>query len=223
MVGDDGRIRILDFGLAKPAGGLVWKDGASELPTQAKTEEGVIVGTAAYMSPEQAEGKSIDHRSDIFSLGIILYDMATGQRPFRGDTSASLLSSILKDTPTSVTEVNPDIPRELGRIIRRLLVKDPERRIQSAKDLRNELDELKTEWSSGELQGSVPSSRRAAPRNWIAALMGVALALAAAIFVSRTARDTVLRLANPKQITRGAEVEDYPVVSPDGQMSRISP
>jgi serine/threonine-protein kinase len=81
--------------------------GISELPTRSRTEEGRIVGTVAYMSPEQAEGKSLDSRSDIFSLGIVLYEMATGERPFKGETTASVLSSILKDTPKSVTEINP--------------------------------------------------------------------------------------------------------------------
>jgi serine/threonine protein kinase len=79
----------------------------SDLPTKSRTEEGRIVGTVAYMSPEQAEGKTLDSRSDIFSLGIVLYEMATGERPFQGETTASVLSSILRDTPKSVTEINP--------------------------------------------------------------------------------------------------------------------
>ena len=117
----------------------------------APTAEGRILGTVAYMSPEQAEGRAIDGRSDVFSLGVVLYEMATGQRPFTGDTNLSILSSILRDTPRSVTDINPALPRDLGRIIRRALAKDPERRYQSAKDLRNDLEDLKASLDSGEL------------------------------------------------------------------------
>src|SRR3972149_1808187 len=142
MLSDEGRLKILDFGLAKlkPEAGV---SGISGLPTNARTEEGRSVGTVAYMSPEQAEGKTLDSRSDIFSLGIVLYEMATGERPFRGETTASVLSSILKDTPKSVTEINPALPSLLGRIVRRCLVKDAEHRYQTAKDLRIELQEFK--------------------------------------------------------------------------------
>ena len=128
--------KTLDFGLAKLKPELD-RSAVSELPTRPATQEGRILGTVAYMSPEQAEGNSIDHRSDIFSIGIILYEMATGRRPFQGDTSASILSSIIKDKPASVTELNPELPRDLGKLIRRCLAKNPEDRLQSAKDLRN--------------------------------------------------------------------------------------
>jgi eukaryotic-like serine/threonine-protein kinase len=151
-----GRIKVLDFGLAKVVDAQRGAAGASMLPTEAPahtapiTAEGRILGTVAYMSPEQAEGRTIDGRSDLFSLGVVLYEMATGRRPFAGDTNLSILSSILKDTPKSVTDINPAIPPELGRIIRRALAKDPERRYQTAKDLRNDLEDLKASLGSSE-------------------------------------------------------------------------
>ena len=87
----------------------------SQLPTQPLTGEGRIVGTVAYMSPEQAEGRAVDERSDLFSLGIILSEMATGERPFKGDTNLSVLSSIIKDTPRLISDINRSLPREMGR------------------------------------------------------------------------------------------------------------
>ena len=125
-----GRVKVLDFGLAKLAAAQPEAETATALSVGPDTGAGRILGTVAYMSPEQAEGKPIDARSDLFSLGVILYEMATGRRPFTGDTSISVISSIVKDTPKPVTEHNPALPRELGRIIRRTLVKDPERRYQ---------------------------------------------------------------------------------------------
>ena len=163
-----GRIKVLDFGLAKVVDAQLGAAGASMLPTEAPahtapiTAEGRILGTVAYMSPEQAEGRAIDGRSDLFSLGVVLYEMATGQRPFAGDTNLSILSSILKDTPKSVTDINPAIPPELGRIIRRALAKDPERRYQTAKDLRNDLEDLKASLGSSESPRSPATSNVAA-------------------------------------------------------------
>ena len=164
-----GRIKVLDFGLAKVVDAQRGASGVSMLPTEAPahtaplTAEGRILGTVAYMSPEQAEGRAIDGRSDLFSLGVVLYEMATGQRPFAGDTNLSILSSILKDTPRSVTDIKPTLPSELGRIVRRALAKDPERRYQTAKDLRNDLEDLRASLGSSESPLSSATSNVAAP------------------------------------------------------------
>jgi serine/threonine protein kinase/Tol biopolymer transport system component len=147
----DGRVKVLDFGLAKLTSQSPSGETATVMPTALATGEGRILGTVAYMSPEQAEGKAIDARTDLFSLGVILYEMATGDRPFKGDTSISIISAIVKDTPASVTDVNPTMPRDLARIVRRALAKDPEKRYQTAKDLRNDLEEVKASLDSGEL------------------------------------------------------------------------
>ena len=163
MVMADGRLKVLDFGLAKLANASPVDDGLTGLATAALTGEGRIVGTVAYMSPEQAEGKPIDHRTDIFSLGVMLYELATGERPFQGDTSISVLSSIIKDSPPAVTALRPSLPQDLSRIIHRCLVKDADHRYQTAKDLRNELEDLKRETdgrlqTTGDLSGALKLS-----------------------------------------------------------------
>ena len=134
MIGErehDGRIKVLDFGLAKLADAHLTSSDATTMPAGSGHRRGAALGTAAYMSPEQAEGRPVDARSDLFSLGVMLYEMATGLRPFTGDTTISIISSIVKDAPRPITELNPSLPRDLERIVRRALAKDPERRYQS--------------------------------------------------------------------------------------------
>ena len=181
---------MLDIGLAKPTPGFATE--GSELETQARTAEGTIVGTLNYMSPEQTQGKTVDARSDIFSLGIIFYEMLTGRRPFTGETPAEVLSSINKDAPPPVTESRPQIPRALSRIVQRCLVKDLTRRAQSALDVRNELEELKAELGSGELEETIPQGGRNRINRWFAlvtAMLSVALA-ATWVYIARAPEQT---------------------------------
>ncbi|MFQ5743335.1 MAG: protein kinase [Acidobacteriota bacterium] len=149
MVGIEGRLKVLDFGLAKllePGDSIaVGVAALPEAPTRALTSAGVVMGTVSYMSPEQLQGKPVDHRSDIFSLGLILFEMATGRSAFGGDSSADRISAILRDKPATVTDLRVELPRHLGRIIGHCLEKDPGRRFQTARDVHNELEDLKNE------------------------------------------------------------------------------
>jgi serine/threonine protein kinase/tetratricopeptide (TPR) repeat protein len=140
MVTNDGRVKVLDFGLAKDVRGA--NLGDATLTSASQTQVGVVMGTPAYMSPEQTSGRPLDHRTDIFSLGVVLHEMTTGRRPFEGTSSAELVSAILRDAPPSVTDMRPDLPSDLARIIRRCLEKDPRHRVQTARDVSNEFRDM---------------------------------------------------------------------------------
>jgi serine/threonine protein kinase len=132
--------KLLDFGLAKPAAPLVSEATLTAATKQSPvTEQGTIVGTFHYMSPEQVEGKELDGRSDIFSLGAVLYEMLTGQKAFQGKSQLSVVSAILEKEPASITTIKPMTPPALDHAIRRCLAKDPEERWQMARDLAFEL------------------------------------------------------------------------------------
>jgi serine/threonine protein kinase len=146
MVSNEGRVKVLDFGLAKDVRPTHPDD--TTLTAASQTQMGVVMGTPAYMSPEQTSGRRLDHRTDIFSMGVVLHEMATGRRPFEGTSLAELVSAILRDTPPSVTEARPDLPSDLARIVRRCLEKDPRHRIQTARDVSNEFRDLSRQVSA---------------------------------------------------------------------------
>jgi Tol biopolymer transport system component len=171
-----GDAKVLDFGLAKLApayratlpGGTDRGDSSAEThPDEELTSPGAAVGTVAYMSPEQACGIELDHRSDLFSFGAVLYEMATGQRPFRGKTSALIFDGILNDTPVPLLELKPELPGELQHIVEKALEKDRDLRYQSASEFRSDLERLRR--TSGSQPGAVvsaqPGVRGARPRS----------------------------------------------------------
>lgn len=224
MVNNQDRIKVLDFGLVKLKEQIPIM-GMGELPTlSVRTDEGKIVGTVHYMSPEQAEGKRVDSRSDIFSIGIVIYEMATGERPFKGDSKLSVLSSIVRDTPKLAREINPEVPNELSRIIRRCMNKDPDARYQNAKDLRNDLAELKQDLDSGEL-AKQPAATSKKNRNTYLAISSVLIVIAlvtTGIWLFYLRRqvppgDTATANAEFHQITFQRGIESFPSISPDGK------
>jgi len=147
MVDNRGSIKILDFGIAKMTEMAAPYSSDLQFSTYSETEPGMVMGTVPYMSPEQLEGKKLDFRSDIFSLGVVLYEMATGKRPFSGDTRAELMSSILRDQPKSVIELRSDLPIFLQRVLERCLAKVVTERYAST-ELRDAIQQLRQEFAS---------------------------------------------------------------------------
>ena len=221
-----GQAKILDFGLAKlRSKRKKTVAGASDTTTTAvQTDPGSTMGTPAYMSPEQARGDELDARSDLFSLGVVLYEMATGKLPFQGTSTATIVASLLRDSPLPPLQLNPELPPELGHIITKALEKEPDTRYQSAADLRGDLKRLKRNMDSGQLittpgwdvSHPVGAAKPKRSMGWLFAAAGVLIVAITAILLARPIPPP--RVLTTTQITRDRLPKVVPILT-DG--SRI--
>lgn len=227
MLTDEGLVKILDFGLAK----LTKPDAPDSIETLSahhyappRTEEGMILGTAGYMSPEQVEGKPVDARSDIFSFGAVLYEMLSGRRAFLGESQMGTAAKVLHDEPPPLSEYLANFPPEMERLIGRCLRKDPARRLRSMADLKVAFEELKEESDSGRLStrawpaGPTVKSKK---KLWYLAFVG-ALMVAAAIWYARPRTMKPPPNVKVTALTSNVGDETSPTFSPDGNQIAYS-
>ena len=222
MITERGDVKVLDFGLAKLTDDTEISEVDETRTQRAMTEEGSVVGSAPYMSPEQAEGRKVDARSDIFSFGSLMYEMLTGQRAFRGANRMATMASILKEEPAAISKFVPDMPREVERVVARCLRKDLDRRSQSMAEIRVALQDLKDESESGSLvsaQATVPVRRRSRWPYYAAALAAAALtAIAGTWWGLRRDHGPAPRIV---PFTSSGAASD-PAFSPDGSLLAFS-
>lgn len=224
MVTDSGQVKVLDFGLAKLAEPQLGTDADLTRTILAQTGMATLVGTAAYMSPEQVEGQPADSRSDIFSFGSTLFEMMTGQRAFQRQTVTSTIVAILRDDPKFSAAGAPDVPQQLHHIINRCLRKDPSRRIQHMVEVKLELEELQAELEagpSGAKPAGIPALNR---RRWLLPVLSASAVIVAAGIASyavfhRRQPGPNLRVV-PLATYPG--LERYPSLSPDGRQVAFS-
>jgi len=185
----DDRVKILDFGIAKLLTSDFGSDSRKAGPVEALTTQtkiGSVLGTISYMSPEQLRGKAVDHRSDIFSFGAILYEMLTGTRAFAGDSQVDTMSAILKEDPAEMVREGQPIPQAIEKVVRHCLEKDPDNRFQSARDLAFALSTLSTSTTGKQISAFRPRVKKL--RAWLVPVAGVVLLAAVAIFLEPVLR-----------------------------------
>jgi serine/threonine protein kinase len=216
MIRDDGVVKILDFGLAK-----LYAEGAELATATALTSPGAILGTVGYMSPEQARGESVDWRADQFALGCILYEMATGERPFQGASNAQTLTAIIERDPEPVSRNRADAPRPVLWILDRCLAKDPRDRYGSTLDLARDLRNVREHLSTGasDSQAGVTAPPRRGPR-WLVPVLGTVAGAVAGLLIGRFALHGSASDPQPPAVrTITFSGQDYcPSASPDGRM-----
>jgi Tol biopolymer transport system component len=216
FVTKSGRVKILDFGLAKLEAGTGLAE-VSSLPTAARgTEPGVVLGTMGYTSPEQLRGRQADARSDLFAFGAVLYEMVAGRKAFGGDSSADVITAILREEPADLSVTNQSVPPGLERIVRRCLEKNPEQRFHSADDLAFALESLSTDSAARAAAAPGVAPSRTVTRR--AGLLAAAIALLAAGFLAGRAGRKAASTPNLffERLSSVPGIERSPALSPDG-------